>query len=152
MAKIKPKDFKVEMHLRAIELLNSTLQSPVTSNEAISNFNFNISIENRADPKNKLIFVIVHIQICNDAKSETWGSLSLSCIFEIANFEEVVKIESNGRLDIHNQLIETLNSISISTARGILFSTFKGTFLHGAILPIVDPKGFHESKTKLKNQ
>jgi uncharacterized protein YbbC (DUF1343 family) len=35
-----------------------------------------------------------------------------------------------------------LNSISLSTTRGAMFSTFKGTFLHGAVLPIIDPKQF----------
>lgn len=37
-------------------------------------------------------------------------------------------------------LILTLNSISISTLRGIIYSEFRGTFLQNATLPIIDPK------------
>jgi hypothetical protein len=42
-----------------------------------------------------------------------------------------------------------LNRISISTTRGAMFSTFKGTFLHAAILPIVDPKNFKANSSKI---
>ena len=106
----------------------------------ISVFNFNINIEIRADRMNKLVFVIVHIDIKNDGHSEVLGALSVSCIFDIVNFEDVIKIEADGKVNIPQRLIETLNIISISTTRGVMFSTFKGTFLHSAILPIIDPQ------------
>ena len=43
--------------------------------------------------------------------------------------------------------ISTLNSISISTTRGMMFSAFRGTFLHNAILPLIDPAFKEEDKT-----
>jgi len=142
MAKIENKDFNVEMQIKAIELLNGSLQLPVAPNTAVTTFNFNISIESKADAPNKLVFVIVHVEIKNDDHSLVLGALSVSCIYEIVNFDEVIKIEENGKLDIPQRLIETLNIISISTTRGVMFSTFKGTFLHAAVLPIIDPKQF----------
>jgi hypothetical protein len=142
MAKTENSDFNVELKLKAIELLNSSLQLPVGQSEAITNFNFNINIESRADATNKLIFVIVHIGIKTDDKSNILGALSVSCIFEIINFEEVIKTEPDGKLNIPQPLIDRLNSISISTARGVMFSTFKGTFLHNAILPVIEQKQF----------
>jgi hypothetical protein len=142
MAKIENKDFNVEMQIRAIELLNGSLQLPAASNTAVTTFNFNISIESKADAPNKLVFVIVHVEIKNDDHSIVLGALSVSCIFEIVNFDEIIKIEENGNLNIPPRLIETLNIISISTTRGVMFSTFKGTFLHGAVLPIIDSKQF----------
>ena len=66
MAKIENKDTDVEMHLRAIELLNSSLTLPANPDITVTNFNFNINIEIRADRMNKLVFVIVHIDIKND--------------------------------------------------------------------------------------
>jgi hypothetical protein len=140
MAKIENKDFNVEMQIRAIEVLNGSIQLPTTPNTPISIFNFNIGIESKADAPNKLVYVIVHVEIKNDDQTLVLGALSVSCVFEIINFEEVIKIEQNGKLDIPQRLIETLNIISISTVRGVMFSTFKGTFLHGAVLPIIDPK------------
>jgi hypothetical protein len=142
MARIENKDFNVEMQIRAIELLNGSLQLPASQDTAVTTFNFNISIETKADAQKKLVFVIVHVEIRNDDHSLVLGALSVSSIFEIVNFDEVINIEENGKLDIPESLIETLTIISISTTRGVMFSTFKGTFLHGAVLPIIDPKQF----------
>ena len=61
MAKIENKDSDVEMHLRAIELLNNSLTLPANPDITVTNFNFNINIEIRADTMNKLVFVIVHM-------------------------------------------------------------------------------------------
>lgn len=140
MAKVTNTEFDVEMQIKSIELLNSTLNLPANPKAPLINFNFNISVESRADAANKLVFVIVHVKINNDDQSMLLGALSLSCIFEIANFEDVVKVEPDGQLIIPQGLIHTLNSISISTTRGFMFSTFKGTLLHGAVLPIIDPR------------
>lgn len=142
MAKIENKDFNAEMQIRAIELLNGSLNLPTNPNTPVTNFNFNISIESRVDAVNKLVFVIVHVEIKNDDHLVVLGALSVSCIFEILNFDDVIKVETDGKVDIPQRLIETLNIISISTTRGVMFSTFKGTFLHGAVLPIIDPQQF----------
>lgn len=142
MAKIEDKEFNVELQIRTIELLNSSIKLPANSNKPITNFNFNIGIESRIDAQNKLIFVIVHVEIKNDDQSIILGNLSVSCIFEIVNFVDVIKVKTNGKVDIPQKLIEMLNSISISTTRGVMFSTFRGTFLHSAVLPIIDPKQF----------
>ena len=145
MAKTENSDFNVELKLKAIELLNSSLQMPVGQSEAITNFNFNINIESRADATDKLIFVIVHVGIKTDDQSNILGALSVSCIFEIVNFKEVIKTEPDGKLNIPQTLIDRLNNISISTTRGVMFSTFKGTFLHNAILPVIEPKQLQTS-------
>lgn len=142
MTKIENNDFNVEMQLKAIEILNSSMNLPAHTNTPAANFNFNISIESRTDSSKKLVFVIVHVEIKNDNLSVVLGSISASCIYEIVNFDEVIKTEADGRVNIPEKLIETLNIISLSTTRGVMFSYFKGTFLHGAVLPIIDPKQF----------
>jgi len=91
------------------------LQLTAEPKTLVTTFNFNISIECKADASNKLVFAIVHIEIKNDDHSIVLGALSVSCIFEIVNFDEIIKIEENGKLDIPQRLIETLNMISIST-------------------------------------
>lgn len=148
MAKIKHKAFNVEMQMKAIEVLNNSLAIPANQNTPISNFIFNINIENRVDEIKKLVFVIVHVEIKNDGQTLVLGTISTSCIFEIANFEDVIKVQGDGSVDMPQLLIETLNSISLSTTRGVMFSTFKGTFLHGAVLPIIDPKQFQVDDQK----
>jgi hypothetical protein len=150
MANIQNKDFNVEMQIKAIELLNGSLNLPANPNTPVTNINFNISLESRADADNKLVFVIVHVEIKNDDYSIVLGALSVSCIFEIVNFQEIIIIEADGKVNIPQHLIETLNIISISTTRGVMFSTFKGTFLHSAVLPIIDPKQFQIGSEKVE--
>ncbi|HAC15826.1 MAG TPA: hypothetical protein DCE78_07775 [Bacteroidetes bacterium] len=140
MVKIENEDLKVDTRIKGVELLNCSINLPANPNAPITDFNFNISIESRADADNKLLFVIVHVEIRNENQSAVLGTLSVSCIYEIMNFHDVIKTEADGRIHIPLPLIDTLNSISISTTRGIMFSTFKGTFLHGAVLPIIDPR------------
>ena len=147
MTKIKSSELKMEMRLSAIELLNQSLHLPVASDSPATNFTFNINIESKADAVNKLVFVIVNVDIRNDDQSLILGSLSVSCIYEIVNFEELIKTDTEGKYTIPQPMIEILNSISISTIRGVMFSTFRGTFLHNAILPIVDPKQIQVAPT-----
>ena len=128
------------MQIKAIELLNNSIILPPNAKNPITNFNFNLNIESKADTSKKLVFVIVNVEIKNDDQSLIIGTISVSCVYEIFNFEEVIKIEVDGRINMPPKLVETLNIISISTTRGVMFSTFKGTFLHNAFLPIIDPK------------
>jgi hypothetical protein len=132
-------NIKAELQLKSIELLQSSLSTPRNTNINISSYTFNISIESRGDATNKLIFVIVSVEIKDAEQTLLLGSLAVSCIFEIANFKEVIQLNSEGLVIIPESLRNTLNSIAISTTRGVLFSEFRGTFLHGAVLPIIDP-------------
>ncbi|WP_026750629.1 hypothetical protein [Sediminibacterium sp. C3] len=134
------REVNIEMQIKAIELLNSAIILPPNVNTPISNFNFNINIESKVDASKNLMFVTVNVEIKNDDQSLTVGSISVRCIYEIFNFIEVIKIDNDGKVDLPAKLVETLNIISISTTRGVMFSTFKGTFLHHAFLPIIDPK------------
>ena len=144
MSKIENKDFTVDLQLKSIELLKGSISLPSVPEVSLNNFNFNISLESKADATNKFLFVIVSVEIRSEDQNHILGSLAVSCIYSVVNFDEVVKIEADGKLDIPQPLVEILNSISISTARGVMFSTFKGTFLHNAFLPIVDPRSFQQ--------
>lgn len=144
MSKIENKDFTIDLQLKSIELLKGSISLPSVPEVSLNNFNFNISLESKADATNKILFVIVSVEIRSEDQNHVLGSLAVSCIYSIVNFDDVVKIEADGKLDIPQPLVEILNSISISTARGVMFSTFKGTFLHNAFLPIVDPRSFQQ--------
>jgi hypothetical protein len=51
---------------------------------------------------------------------------------------------SENLAEINEAFAETLNSISISTTRGVMFSELKGTILHHAFLPIIDVKALQK--------
>ena len=144
MSKIENKDFTVDLQLKSIELLKGSISLPSVPEVSLNNFNFNINLESKADATNKILFVIVSVEIRSEDQNHVLGSLAVSCIYSIVNFDEVVKIEADGKLDVPQPLVEILNSLSISTTRGVMFSTFKGTFLHNAFLPIIDPRSFQQ--------
>lgn len=142
MAKIKFDSSDAAVNLKAIELLNTVITVPEIPDIPLDKFYFNVSIDSRSDESKRLIFVIVHIEIKSNNKIYTLGKISVNCIFEIVNYDHVVSKKEDGSLNIPANIIDALNSISLSTTRGIMFSTFKGTFLHNAIMPILDPKDF----------
>lgn len=144
MSKIENKAFTVNLQLKSIELLKGSISLPSVPEVSLNNFNFNINLDSKADSTNKLLFVIVSVEIRSEDQNHVLGSLAVSCIYSIVNFDEVVKIEADGKIDIAQPLVEILNSMSISTTRGVMFSTFKGTFLHNAFLPIVDPRSLQQ--------
>jgi hypothetical protein len=132
----------IEIQLKGIELLNIDQRLSTADTINIRNFNFNINIETKADAPNKLLFAIIHIEILTEDQKTVLGGISVSCIFELKNFDDLIKIESDGKLNLPQQLVDIINSISLSTTRGVMFATFKGTPLHSAFLPIIDPKKF----------
>lgn len=141
------KSMDIDIQLKGIELLASNLQIP-TSGGAIhhGSFNFNINIETKLDALNKRLFAIVHVEILTEDLSQVLGGISVSCIFELKNFGEFIKFESTGKHTLPQELVEIINNIALSTTRGIMFATFKGTPLHNAFLPIIDPKTFRPVK------
>jgi hypothetical protein len=139
MSQTENKEIAAQFGLKGIELLNGVINTPPIPFAPITNYNFNINLESKVDATSEFIFVIVNIDIKTEDQSLTLGSLSVSCIYHITNFNEVVKLTIENRFQIPQALVELLNAISISTTRGVMFSTFKGTFLHNALLPIVDP-------------
>jgi hypothetical protein len=134
--KISPLSFQI----KRIDLLEACLCHPISDMPELINFQFDIKLEHKFNIENRFFVVVGSIEIFNEDKLNKWGSFSISCNYEIENFHEFV--ENNGKLVLPDEFIIALNSITLSTARGMMFSQFRGTFLHNAILPIVDPKTF----------
>lgn len=135
------KEQKITFQIKRIELLDVKLNCPRQPLPAQMTFHFNIGVEHKINPDNKWVIVITTIDVLHEDNETRLASLRASCVFEIANFEEF-SIEGSHQVSIPDDILVTLNSVSISTIRGIMFSHFKGTFLHSAILPVVDPKAF----------
>lgn len=132
------------LQLQAIELLSSTLNPPAETKGGDVDYLFDIGIEHRVSEVDKLVFVMVSVAVRVDEHPEALGSLVSSCIFQISNFEEVVLSGPDGNFRLSKKLAGIVNEISISTTRGLMFATFKGTFLHNAVLPILNYKKFIE--------
>jgi hypothetical protein len=106
-------------------------------------FKFNINIEHLVIINENCIAVKPNVEIFTEENNFTLGKLSSSLMFEIENLASYVVDEE---VKLPSDIIVAINSISISTIRGIMFSTFKGTYLHNAFLPVIDPKAFNIEK------
>lgn len=138
----------MSFQLRAIELHERSLVKPSVPGFTVSNFHFNISIESNVDTTQKLVLVVTKVKIFADDQTTELGSLTSACVFSLGNFDEAVKIQPNNSFELPEGLPDLLNSIALSTTRGILFSEFKGTLLHHAFLPIIDVKSLKKAELK----
>ncbi len=152
MSAKKIKEIDAQLQLTAIELLKGSINLPVAPELTLTDFIFNINLESRVDTEKNLVFIITDVEIRNADQTLSLGSLTSSCIFKIMNFNEVITTDLEGVVNLPQHLVDILNSISISTTRGLMFSTFKGTFLHNAFLPIIDPKKLSQAKEAVKKK
>lgn len=133
----------ISFKLKNIEIGESSLKNLNYALPTDVIYKFTINIDHLLNVEENLIVIKPIVDIFIDESGEILANLSASLIFEVENlshyvFEKEVKLPSD--------VIIALNSISISTVRGIMFSAFKGTYLHNAILPVVDPKAFLPNK------
>ncbi len=142
--KNKPK-ISVNFQLKGIELLEACLNHPKHAITDLKGFHFDIKLEHKLSIENKIIAVLIYVNLFSEQKDIKLGSITSSCIFEISNMLDFIDTKSNN-INLPEDFLTTVNSITISTARGIMFNQFKGTFLHNAFLPIVDPKSFINQK------
>ena len=133
-------DFK----LTGIELVSSNLYHPGIVLKEKPTFHFNVKIEQTINIENKLIIIASEIEIQHEDKKTIFGSVKVACVFFVANIDDFINKEEE-LITLSNQVTTMLNSISLSTTRGVMFSQFRGTILHNAFLPIIDPKKFEKS-------
>jgi hypothetical protein len=131
----------VSFQLKGIELLDFCFNHPKQRIPAQMVFNFEVKIEHKIPTDSNFIAVVVTLQIYNGQREIKLGSIIVSCVFEIPELKEYIDPKNNTP-KLPDEFLTTINSISISTVRGVMFSQFRGTFLHNAILPVVDPKSF----------
>ncbi|MPM41225.1 hypothetical protein SDC9_87875 [bioreactor metagenome] len=127
--------FKIE----TIELLDYSLSGKDKNIPVEAVFNFDINIEHRFDVQNNRVIAITNFKILVEGIEDVLGSASISCIY---NISEMKKYIDGKDVNLPDEFITTINSLSLSTSRGILFTLFRGTILHNAILPVINPLDF----------
>ena len=130
----------ISFRLKNIELIQSNITpiDYILSPDVI--FKFTINIEHLVNIKDNILAIKPNIEIFTEENETILGTLTASLVFEFDNLSAFV-IENEIKLPL--DIIIAINSLSISTVRGIMFSTFKGTYLHNDFLPVIDPKAFN---------
>ena len=134
------KNQQPEIHFRFVDIqIGSKILYPKpTEDYDGKEFQFDFRIELRVSPQKKAIICFQTITVKEVGKNKLLASFELACVFEIDNFEEGLKQDIHGKFQIPPDLDLTIKSASVSTARGVIYSEFRGTYLDKAIMPIID--------------
>jgi hypothetical protein len=129
----------IQFTLQNIEIVEVNLPRPPQDTTILNEpFTLTINLEQRIDPEGKIIAVIITTIITASRNVDIkLGGMTAACFFNIVDFDSIAT-STKGVYNATPELVLALNSISISTTRGLMFSEFKGTHLHKAILPIFD--------------
>ncbi len=139
--KKKAAEKQIKFQIRGIELLDFCFIHPKKQIPPQMAFNFDIKLEHKIPSDNRLIAVVVTVDIREGNNHDKLGSMMASCVYEVPDIMDYID-KNNNLPKFPETFLTTINSITISTVRGIMFSQFRGTFLHNAVLPVVDPKSF----------
>jgi hypothetical protein len=139
----------VKFQIKAIELLDLNIIYPKAPLLGEVVFKFNINVEIKILNEQSLIMAIVSVEVLDNVNLEKYGFLRLNCVYGIDNFNLYLNPKTNIA-EFPNQFMTAINSISISTTRGVMYSSFRGTFLQGATLPVIDPTFITDQTIKNK--
>ena len=123
--------------LKGIEIVNSIIQAP-TEPRQLTTFGFDIQFRVTPNPKENVVVIFVDIKVKDQEQKDQLGQFSALFYFGVDDLEKNISMGELNQAEIPQPLFSTLVGISASTIRGLMFSAFKGTFLHNAILPLVD--------------
>ncbi len=135
----------INFQLRGIEIAELSIKHPEKQLPIECKYNFEINIQQRIIGKENTIIVTPTITVKFDEDNFICSTIKVNFIYQVENLEEFRKKDSE-EFEIPEFFNTTINSISLSTIRGIMYSHFKGTFLHNTILPIVNPGDFQKDK------
>jgi hypothetical protein len=141
MAKQIKKEIPIQpiIKINGIELMRSFQNYyPNTNPDKPEVFSFDVTFEQRVTEELKLLFCVLSVNIHSDKTEGIVGGITVSCVFSIDNFSDLIKLNQDGLYDVPLELERIFNNITFSTTRGMMFNIFKGTILGGAILPISD--------------
>ena len=141
MSVSKKKNIDFEFRITTIDLIEKYFQRSPNQGSELPEVQFNLVMNVSIDKESRKITIILSVRMNLINNDSIVANISVGCTFKIINFQEII-IEKEGTLTIPDAILETLNILTIGTTRGIMFSEFRGTWLHNTILPVIDPKSF----------
>lgn len=129
-----------------LDLLSCQLAEPAPGFAPDQKMNFNLQLKHQIMDKESAIGVICTIKTTHDESGHDLATFTGRMVFQVDDLAKFTKKEGNGQIGLPKDLINNLNGVTISTLRGMMWATFKGTYLHRAVLPIVNPEGFQQGQ------
>ncbi|WP_026449956.1 hypothetical protein [Aequorivita capsosiphonis] len=139
----KNKEFNFQ--IKGIEILETSILAPKNRIDVNTIFGFDLQLKQSFNLERELVIVTCLINVFDNDTKNKLGHLEASCLYFVKKLEKYIDKENNTT-SLPQEAVVTLNSVSISTIRGVMYGVFRGTFLNGAILPIVNPSLSDEVK------
>ena len=129
-----------------LDLLSCQLAEPAPGFAPDQKMNFNLQLKHQIMDKESAIGVICTIKTTHDESGQDLATFTGRMVFQVDDLSKHTKKDDNGQIGLPKDLINNVNGVTISTLRGMMWATFKGTYLHRAVLPIVNPEGFQQGQ------
>jgi hypothetical protein len=142
MANAQNNDLNIVISIPSIEILKLEILQPDVK-KAQHEFNFTVSINHNIDLAQKSMSVIVTTLIHGATQQDRIAMLELKIVYAFSDTSHVFipNMQANT-LEMNAQLMLMIYSTSLSTTRGVLFTSLKGTALEKVYLPIIDSAQF----------
>ncbi len=144
----KKEQITTAFQLASIEVVGTGLNIP-EGFKPMPDYQFNVFLESRINKEKQLVMVTNRVDIHTGEEQYILGYIKANYWFSLTDFDEVIKKDKKGVYKIPESLQLSFNAIAISTTRGLLFAMFKGTTLHNAILPVIDPVKFEINEVNI---
>lgn len=131
--------------LNRIELIEKSMYWERVNNDLP--FQFALQIQVVSNSVENESHHIADVKVLQDKSSDTEiARVKLNCVFHVP---DILQYQNNKtqQIQLPDEFMLLLNTVVIGTARGVMFSEFRGTFLHQTILPVIDPTQLENTKT-----
>jgi len=132
------KEKKFNFQIKGIEIIETSLIAPKVRIDNKTIFGFDLQVKQSFNLEKDLAIVTCTINVLNNDTKDKLGHISAACLYYVEKLEQFIDTKKN-LASLPESAVVMLNSISISTTRGVMYSVFRGTFLNGAILPVINP-------------
>ena len=127
----------MEFRIVALDILEANLALPPQNLTKEIVFQFDVNLEHRWNTDDDIFIVVTTISIFSNDKEYLLSKFKTNTVFKVEELAKHVDT-ANSKNNMPTDVILDLNELAISTTRGSLFSFLKGTYLHNAILPIIN--------------
>jgi len=131
---------EIDFQLVKIEPVGFSMDLP-EGIKVSADFQFRIFLESYINAEKKKLVVSNTVDIRAGSDTPVLATMSTKFHFDITGLDHIKK-NKKGQHIVPPAIQLAVNTIALSTTRGLLFSQFKGTPLHNAILPLIDPADF----------
>lgn len=127
----------IKYRIAGIELVYKSMEQMLPNGVGLQ-FLFDLRVEVKILAEHKIVILFVTVKIRGGDDSSELANIGVSCLFEIDDFEKHISLNEQGLYIVPPMLETVLRPIAISTARGVMYSELRGTYLNNAIMPIVE--------------